>query len=292
MRVLIIGRNSYIAQRLKKFLSLKGINVDMISVRDDAWKKESFSIFDAVIYCAGIVHSKGLIEQSLYRLVNVEIPFEMAQKSKDDGVKQFVYLSSMAVYGLDKRLPQEQVITVATECMPKSLYGKSKLEGERKLESLKSPAFTLTFVRPPNVYGHNCKGNYIRLFSKLSNMMLLIPILYTDVRQGMIFIDNLTELLYQLIKCKIGGVITPQDQKVLSSYELMCLMRSVNQRSLRTSKLLGNILKLFSKLSIMKKIYGGILYDEKLTSIPGIDYHVVGVDEGLNYTLRGDVNDV
>ena len=60
MKVLIVGKNSYIAQRTGTWFEKKPVPVEVayISVRDDNWKQADLSDFDAVIYTAAIVHRK------------------------------------------------------------------------------------------------------------------------------------------------------------------------------------------------------------------------------------------
>ena len=70
------------------------------------------------------------------------------------GVKQFIFLSSISVYGLDTGVINEE-----TPLNPRTHYGKSKLEAEQKLQKLADKTFNITILRPPMVYGKNCKGN-------------------------------------------------------------------------------------------------------------------------------------
>ena len=75
--------------------------------------------------------------------------------AKEDGVKQFIFLSSMSVYGMDTG-----VITKETVPVPKSNYGKSKLQAEEGINALSSDDFKVCTLRPPMVYGKDCKGNF------------------------------------------------------------------------------------------------------------------------------------
>ena len=85
--------------------------------------------FDAVVFAAAIVHRKDITDEALYYRVNAQLPYEFAQKAKEEGVKRFLFLSTAAVYGVGKTLPNTMTITGDMPLAADDLYGKSKLEG-------------------------------------------------------------------------------------------------------------------------------------------------------------------
>ena len=168
-KILITGANSYIGTSLEKWLGKNPDKyyVDTVSTRDDAWKKKDFSEFDVVFHVAGIAHIKETKEnQDLYYKVNRDLAFEAAKKAKAGGVKQFVFLSSMSIYGQDVG-----PIGINTIPNPKTAYGKSKYEAETMVLELEDDSFKVAILRPPMVYGPNSKGNY-QLLSKFAKKHL------------------------------------------------------------------------------------------------------------------------
>jgi len=155
-RILITGANSYIGTSFEKWLrkdSDKYI-VDTIDMIGDDWRKKSFAGYDAILHVAGIVHQKKEHKiKDLYYKVNRDLAYETAKKAKEAGVKHFVFLSSMSVYGIE-----EGVIDETTPVRPKSAYGKSKAEAEELIGGLEDEFFTVSIIRPPMVYGKGCKG--------------------------------------------------------------------------------------------------------------------------------------
>ena len=133
MKVLIVGKNSYIAQRTGAWFEKKPAGVEYISVRDDSWRQKNLTGFDAVIYTAAIVHRKDAVPEEVYDAVNAQQPFAFAQAAKAAGVKQFVFLSTMGVYGQGKKLPAGNIVDENTPLKPFPGYGSSKLKGERLL---------------------------------------------------------------------------------------------------------------------------------------------------------------
>ncbi|MFD3081114.1 NAD-dependent epimerase/dehydratase family protein, partial [Streptococcus agalactiae] len=123
------------------------------------------------------------IDPDLYQKVNTELPIELANLAKEAGVDQFIFLSSMSVYG-----NEESLISSATKANPSTCYGKSKLAAEAGLKALQSDHFKILIMRPPMVYGPKATGNYARL-SKLSKVTPIFPKIGNQ--RSMIFIDNL-----------------------------------------------------------------------------------------------------
>ncbi|MFU7536428.1 NAD-dependent epimerase/dehydratase family protein [Enterococcus casseliflavus] len=187
INILITGENSYIGRKFIEYISEfpNQYTIESISVRGDGWKEKSFGKYDSVIHVAGIAHKKN-IEKSLYYSVNKDLSKSVAQKAKEDGVHQFIYLSSMAVFGKDKG-----IIDKNTKTSPKDNYGKSKLLAEGELFALETNNFQVAVVRPPMVYGENAPGNYQKL-CKLSRFILFFP--DSKNTRSMIFIDNLSKL--------------------------------------------------------------------------------------------------
>lgn len=69
---------------------------------------------------------------SLYYKVNRDLAVEIAKLSKSYGVKHFIFMSSMSVYGL---IYSNDLITVNTKTNPNTNYGKSKLQAERDFKT-------------------------------------------------------------------------------------------------------------------------------------------------------------
>ena len=97
-KILITGANSYIGTSFEKWVAQwpDKYSVDTVDMKDGSWKKKDFSQYDVVFHVAGIAHIKETKEnQGLYYKVNRDLAYETAKKAKADGVKQFIFLSSM-----------------------------------------------------------------------------------------------------------------------------------------------------------------------------------------------------
>jgi nucleoside-diphosphate-sugar epimerase len=214
--ILITGKNSYIGISLENWLKREPYKyrVDTVDMKDGSWKEKDFSEYDVVFHVAGITHIKETSEnQDLYYKVNRDLAYETAQKAKEDGVEQFIFLSSMSVYGIEKG-----VIEKNTPLKPNSAYGKSKIEAEELINKLEDNSFTVATLRPPMVYGKGCRGNYPRL-AKFALKTPIFP--QIDNKRSMIYIDNLSEFVKQLIDNQSGGLFFPQNAEYVNTSEMV-----------------------------------------------------------------------
>ncbi len=290
MRICIIGKNSYIGDHIDDWLTRNGHEVFQLDVLTEDWMRFDYSCFDAIVHVAGIVHRPDCKDADLYRRVNTEMPISIAERYKGskkafDSRATFVFLSSMAVFGARKRLVKN-VISANSPLSPLGLYGQSKAAAEEQLLKLQNGYFDVVVVRPPNVYGKGCRGGYITGFVNAVKKLPVIPAAYTDVKQSILYIDNLCEFIRLTIEQKRHGVFMPQDEKAVSAVEITSsIARSLGKKP-RTSYLLGLAVRLGSFLSLIKKAYGGVEYDMNLSHIDGMDYVVVPFEEAMKRTIN------
>lgn len=287
MNVLVSGKNSYIGDKIGTWLlASKDISfeVDFLDVRLDSWKESDFSGYDAVIHVAGIVHRKDVTDTAIYYKVNTVLPVEVAKRAKSQGVKQFVFLSTMAVYGIGKNM-DGAIITKETPANPRQPYGNSKYKAELLLKELENDNFTITIIRPPNVYGKNCQGGYIAGYASIVRKLPAIPDAFNDVKQSVLYIDNLTEFCRLVIINRDSGVFLPQDDKTVSAVELMSSIAKGTGTKRCTSKLLGLGIRLLSFTSVVNKGYGGIAYTLEASKYDRANYVVKSFNEAIKETL-------
>lgn len=292
MRVVITGANSYIGNSIQSYIHSHDENIEVcqLDVADDKWRKFDFSGYDVVVHVAAIVHRKDVNSWELYNKINVELTVEIAEKAKHQKVKQFVFLSSMAVYGVEKSLSRGKgVISKQTKLNPSSMYGKSKYLAEQKLAQIESESFKVAIVRPPNVYGPGCRGGYISTYSAIVSKLPVIPKAFTSVKQSILYIDNLSRFIYLLIVREKRGIYTPQDTTSISAVEIMQYISEALQLNRKTNAFLGAFIYLISFCPLVRKGYGGVSYDQDESHQEEFDYLIVSCKEGIKRTvLYGD----
>lgn len=280
-RVLITGKNSYIGTSLENWLMREPdkYKVDTVDMKDRSWKEKDFSSYDVVFHVAGIAHIKETSDnQNLYYKVNRDLAYETAQKAKQDGVEQFIFLSSMSVYGIE-----QGVIDKNTPLTPNSAYGKSKIEAEKLINKLKDDSFTVATLRPPMVYGKGCRGNYPRLVG----LALKTPIFpKVDNKRSMIYIDNLSEFVKRLIDNRSGGLFFPQNADYVNTSEMVRIIAEVHGKRVVMTKLFNPLLRLLN-VSTVNKVFGDLVYDMSMSNYVS-DYRVCGFRESVKKTEQRD----
>lgn len=275
--ILITGKNSYIGTSLENWLMREPdkYKVDTVDMKDGSWKEKDFGSYDVVFHVAGIAHIKETSDnQDLYYKVNRDLAHETAQKAKQDGVEHFIFLSSMSVYGIENG-----VIDKSTPLEPNSAYGKSKIEAEELINKLQDDSFTVTTLRPPMVYGKGCRGNYPRLVG----LALKTPIFpKVDNKRSMIYIDNLSELVKQLIDNRSGGVFFPQNSEYVNTSEMVRLIAEDHGKKIVMTKLFNPLLRLLN-VSTVNKVFGDLVYEMSMSEYEN-DYRVCGFRESIAQT--------
>lgn len=265
--ILVFGKDSYIGTNFEKWLNKSkegNYNISSISSKDDEWRKEDFSKYDVVFCLAGIAHvSANKKLEDLYYKVNRDLPIEVAKKAKAEGVKQFIFMSSMIIYGADGKIGQFKIIKEDTSKVPIDFYGRSKLEADEAIQKLSDENFKTIIIRAPMVYGPNCKGN----FPKLKKIAKILPI-FPDIEnnRSMIYIDNLVECIKQNIDNENSGVIYPQNKEYVSTKSIIEAMAKAMNKKMHFVKIFNPILKLLSKkINYINKIFGNKVYDKSLS---------------------------
>lgn len=282
MKVLVTGQNSYIGQQFAKRANTlnKDWTIDFISIRDNAWQVKSFSGYDVVYHVAGIVHKKETIEnRSLYYKVNRDLTYQLALKVKSDGVKSFVFLSTIAVYGLIGKIGEDTVITKETSAVPTSHYGKSKLEAEELLEPLQSADFNISILRIPMVYGLNCPGNY-RSLSKLARKTPIFP--KVDNSRSLIFIDHLSDVVSYIIEKRLSGIFLIKNPEDVNTTSIVDVIGKCHNNKIYKSSLLGFIVLTFgNKFTTFRKLFGNIVLKDSDCKINGFEYQKITFEKSV-----------
>lgn len=257
-KILITGANSYIGVSFEKYMQKYSgeYQIDTLDMLDNAWRDKDFSEYDTVYHVAGIAHRKETEENKhLYYEVNRNLAVETAKKAKAFGVRQFIFLSSMSVYGMDTG-----IITKETLPVPKSNYGKSKLQAEEQLHMIKDDNFIVTIIRPPMVYGKNCKGNFQSII-KLVKKLPVFP--KVKNKRSMIYIDNLSSFVKMCIDKELSGLYFPQNRQYVQTTDMAKIIADKIGKKLYMSFLLGLGIKICMPfLLIVQKGFGSLIYKD------------------------------
>lgn len=281
-RVLITGKGSYIGTHFKEYLEKEPNKyyVEELDMIDGTWKDFDFSKFDVVYHVAGLAHSTpDESQRDLYYKVNTDLTYEVAKKAKDSGVKQFIFMSSIIVYGSGK-IGEDRIITKGTPLTPDNFYGDSKKQAEIKIQPLEDEEFKIVILRPPMIYGPNSKGNY-PLLAKFAKKTPIFPT--QKNKRSMLFLGNLLEFVKLMIDNEETGIFLPQNKEYVSSYDLVREIAKINNHKIIFIGVFNPILKLLNKQTYVNKVFGNLTIDKNL-SIYKQNYNKYSFEESIDLT--------
>src|SRR5690625_4152064 len=265
--ILITGVNSYVGNSLSDWLKQwpEKYEVHKISLRDGTWKEKDFSNYDSIVHVAGIAHvsTDPKMEETYYR-INRDLTIEVAKKSKGDGVKQFIFLSSIIVYG--NRPSKDGVIDQNTIPNPDNFYGRSKLEAEQGINPLNDENFKVVNIRPPMIYGKGSKGNYPRL-AQFAQKSPIFPDFKN--KRSMIHIDNLTEFMRLMIDNEESGLFFPQNKEYVQTSEMVRLIAEVHGKNIWMIRLFNPMIRMLrNRVGVLNKVFGDLVYERAISQYP------------------------
>lgn len=279
-KVLITGANSFVGTNIERWLlkNPEEFEVDTVDTMNDLWRKADFSKYDAVFHVAGIAHVDPKPDMApLYYKVNRDLTVEIATHAKEKGVKQFVFMSSGIVYHASKSL-KPNVITPETTPNPNDFYGDSKLQAEQGLEKLKCPTFKIAILRPPMIYGPDCRGNFLRL-GWLATKTPVFPSWHNQ--RSMLFIDNLAEFVKQIIVRELDGYFYPQNKDRSDTVEIVRYFAKKYNKKIWISKVFNPFVVIGSWfIPQIPKMFADSYYVPEMSQYD-FDYQVVSLEDSM-----------
>ncbi len=301
-KILITGLHSYVGNSIEKYLrdynagaGTENYIVDKISLRGNDWKQVSFEDYDTILHVAGIAHadvsSVSKEEQKAYYDVNCNLAKEVAEKAREDGVKQFVYFSSVIIYGDSAGVGKEKIISKDTLPAPANFYGDSKLQGENAVQALETSEFRVAVLRLPMIYGRGSKGNF-PILVKLASKMPVFPGIHNQ--RSMLYIGNLAEFVRLLAEEQCGGVFYPQNEEYVTTAEMVKMIATAKGKKIHMWSLLNPLVKVASLLpgkiqKLANKAFGSLVIERELSEEKITGYRRFSLEESIKLSVR-DIN--
>lgn len=296
-KVLVTGAGSYIGTAVRQWLSAFGgrYEVTELNMHGGLWKMHDFSKYDTVFHVAGIAHADtGNVskeQKQLYYEVNRDLALETAKAARSAGVRQFVYMSSIIIYGESAPcFADARRITAKTKPQPANFYGNSKWQADKKLRELETPGFQVCVLRPPMIYGAGSKGNY-PVLAKLAAAAPVFP----DVKneRSVLHIDHLCEFVRLVIENEETGVFFPQDAEYADTASLVRLIAAEHGKRVRLVKALAPCVRVAALLPgrigrLADKAFGSLSYEMALSVYPKGEYRIHSLRESIAVTESGN----
>lgn len=296
-RVLITGKGSYIGESFIEYAGkyYPSILIDTVDMMDGTWRERDFSAYDIVYHVAGIAHADvGNVDEATktkYYEVNTDLAVEVCRKAKAEGVKEFIFMSSMIVYGDSASFGRDKIVDEQTVPAASNFYGDSKLQADVAVREFADNKFQVIVLRPPMIYGKNSKGNY-PVLAKFAKKLPLFP--DVDNQRSMLHIDNLCELLCQVVLIenfeRESVVLFPQNARWVQTSEMVKEIAAVSGRNIIVA---GGIMKLAVAFAgkvpgkiggLVNKAFGNSCYAYSLSEYKGIDYQKTDLESSIRKT--------
>lgn len=217
MKIALIGASGFIGTRLLGLLREEPSkydckNIDLLpshffnevsvigDVREQDQMDRELKGADVVVLLAA-QHRDDVSPVSLYYDTNVggmEVTLKAMEKN---GCKRIIFFSSVAVYGLNKKNPNE-----SHPADPFNHYGKSKWQAEEVLQKwYKShPDWNINIIRPTVVFGERNSGNVYNLLKQISSGRFLM-VGKGENKKSMAYVGNIVAFVKFLIDNKTTG---------------------------------------------------------------------------------------
>lgn len=301
-RVLITGAGSYIGQSFidyaKKYYP-ENFEIDELDMMGDAWRECDFSNYDIVYHVAGIAHADvGNVSEDTkekYYAVNTDLTIEVAQKAKAEKVKEFIFMSSMIVYGESAPYGKKKEIDEHTVPAPANFYGDSKLQADVAVRELADDSFKVIVLRPPMIYGRGSKGNY-PVLAKLAKKLPVFP--DVDNERSMLYIENLCEFLCQVMLVREikqnATVLIPQNAEWTNTSAMVEEIAKVNGKTIVTMKILKPAVAIGSMIpgkigGMTNKAFGNSCYAHEISVYSGMAYQKITLCNSIVRSTEKDI---
>lgn len=218
MKITFIGGSGFVGTRLIELLKedstnySKIKNIDLLQshfhpevteigdVRDQTCMDEKLQDTDCVILLAA-QHRDDVHPTSLYYETNVGGMEKTLKAMEKNGVKRIVFYSSVAVYGLNKKNPNEE-----HPADPFNHYGKSKWQAEVVLQEWYKthPDWNINIIRPTVIFGERNRGNVYNLLKQIASGKFLM-VGNGNNKKSMAYAGNIVAFTKFLMENKTTG---------------------------------------------------------------------------------------
>ncbi len=172
-KILVTGAGGFIGHHLCNYLAKQGaavIGIDIKSPDDKAeprpvrFRFEEIDFRDRskvapllrqidVVFHLASAHLQINLPEEVYTDVNVRGVAFLLSLARECGVRRFIHVSTVGVYGNLQQWPADE----NSPCNPQSIYGETKLAGENEVRKFADAThFPAVIVRPTWVFGPGC----------------------------------------------------------------------------------------------------------------------------------------
>ncbi|HDX8594549.1 UDP-glucose 4-epimerase family protein [Aeromonas hydrophila] len=260
--LILVGRRN-LDEEYEFFLS----DLDKNSQYDDVMKDVS-----CIIHCAArahMMHDENDSSYCLYHKINVDGTLNLARQAAVNGVKRFIYISSIKVNGESTVI--NSPFTEKDIPAPEDAYGASKLAAENSLRDLAIETdMEIVIIRPPLVYGPGVKANFAAMMN-LASKNFPLPLGAINNKRSMVALDNLVDLIVTCIdhpKAANQTFLVSDDHDVSTTELLKMMVRAVGKTPRLLPVPMGWLKfagRLIGKQAVVERLCGNLQVDISYT---------------------------
>ena len=224
-------------------------------LREDVDWTSAMDGVDAVVHLAARVHVLKETEADAakaFQRLNVDVTRDLARAAARNGVRRFVFLSSVKVNGEISNKPFCEDDPAA----PRDFYGISKKAAEEALGFLaRNEALEYAIVRPPLVYGQEVRANFLNLM-QLVDSGLPLPLASIRNQRSFVYLENLVSAIAACIRHPAAANQTffVSDGQDLSTPQLLRLIAEGLEKPVRLFPFPMRLLDIIAKAAGLSEI--------------------------------------
>lgn len=168
-----------------------------------------------------IMGDKAMSPLDEFRKLNVQATLNLASQAAAEGVKRFIFISSIKVNG--ESTQDDKPFLETDDTVPTDPYGLSKFEAEQGLLAIAQQTnMEVVIIRPPLIYGPGVKANFASMM-KWVKRGIPLPLGAVDNKRSLIALENLVDFITRCIEHPKAAneIFLISDGLAISTTELM-----------------------------------------------------------------------
>ena len=259
-RILLTGANGFVGNYfLKKYSS--SYEIITFSFLNDNFANLDLSNIDVVIHCSALVHQMKGASWEQYEKININQTIQLADKAKKSGVKHFIFLSTIKVYGEESNKHYYE----NSRTNPTDYYSISKLKAEDSIRNIESSNFKISVLRCPLIYGAGVRANFANLINLIKKAPIL-PFKNIKNKRSLVFVGNVCFILHRIIFLEKSGIFLSVDDNTLSTTELIQMIAKYLDKKILLIDIIffDKFLKIV-KPSYYQRLFGSLVINNDYT---------------------------
>ena len=249
----------------------------------------------SVIHLAARVHVMGERDakdaMAANMVANCIAAQNLAIAAAEEGVRQFIFLSTAKVYGEESH---EAPFVVGMPEAPQGPYANSKLKAEQALRELTTGnGLSLAIIRPPLIHGLGVKANLAQL-ARLARLPIPLPLGSIQNCRSLLGAENLASLLCALLarQDKSPLIVNASDGDDVSTTRLVRLLAKAQGQDAWLlpipEQVLRGLLRAAGKASLARRLLNSFQIDIGATQALLNWKPVLSLADGLAQAFNGN----